>query len=56
VGAPEAVRPEIEALAGDYGAEEVLIVTIVHDHAARLRSYALIADAFRPAGGDPRRR
>ena len=33
-------------MAADYGAEELLVVTITHDHAARVRSYELIADAF----------
>ena len=52
VGAPEKVRAEIEALAFDYGAEEVIIVTITHDHAARRRSYELVAAQFdlAPAG------
>ena len=31
---------------GDYEAEEVLIVNILHDHAARRRSYELIAKEF----------
>jgi hypothetical protein len=33
----------------------VIVVTITHDHGARLRSYELIADAFKigpPADGD----
>jgi len=46
VGAPEAVRAGIEQVAADYGAEEVLVVTITHDHGARRRSYELIARAF----------
>src|SRR5580658_1111070 len=46
VGAPATVRAGIVALAEEYGAEEVLIVTITHDHAARRRSYELIAQAF----------
>ena len=29
-----------------YGADEVMIVTITYDHAARRRSYELIAEAF----------
>jgi hypothetical protein len=40
------VRAEIEAVAHGYGAEEVMIVTITHDHQARRRSYELIASAF----------
>lgn len=46
VGAPDTVRCGIEALAHEYGADEVMIVTITHDHAARRRSYELIAAAF----------
>jgi luciferase family oxidoreductase group 1 len=46
VGSPEKVRAEIEAVAVEYGAEEVIVVTITHDHQGRRRSYELIADAF----------
>jgi luciferase family oxidoreductase group 1 len=46
VGTPAAVREGIESAAREYGAEEVMIVTITHDHAARRRSYELIAEAF----------
>jgi luciferase family oxidoreductase group 1 len=45
-GAPERLRERIEAVAEEYGAGEVMIVTIVHEHAARRRSYELIARAF----------
>jgi luciferase family oxidoreductase group 1 len=47
VGTPEVVRQRIEDVAADYGAEEVIVLTITHDHAARRRSYELIAEAFR---------
>jgi luciferase family oxidoreductase group 1 len=46
LGAPATVRQGIEAVAREYGAQEVMIVTITHDHAARRRSYELIAEAF----------
>ncbi|MEJ7812914.1 MAG: LLM class flavin-dependent oxidoreductase [Gemmatimonadaceae bacterium] len=46
VGAPGVVRAGIEAAAGDYGADEVMVVTITHDHDARRRSYELIAEAL----------
>ncbi len=46
VGDPATVRSRIEETARAYGAEEVIVVTITHDHAARRRSYELIADAF----------
>ena len=50
VGSPETVRAGIEAAAAEYGADEVIVVTITHDHGARRRSYELIADAFGLAG------
>ena len=43
VGAPETVRAGLEAVAAEYGADELMIVTITHGHAARRRSYELIA-------------
>src|SRR5919201_1832376 len=46
IGAPDKVRAGIEEVARSYGAEEVMVVTITHDHAARRRSYELIAEAF----------
>ncbi len=46
VGTRERVRDEIEQLARDYGAGEVIVVTITHDHEARRRSYELVASAF----------
>ncbi|HXE64123.1 MAG TPA: LLM class flavin-dependent oxidoreductase [Bryobacteraceae bacterium] len=45
-GTADHVRENVEKLARDYDAEEVLIVNIVHDHQARRRSYELIASAF----------
>jgi luciferase family oxidoreductase group 1 len=45
VGSPEVVRAGLETVASEYGAEEVMVVTICHDHAARRRSYELIAQA-----------
>jgi hypothetical protein len=45
------VRSELEQVAHAYGADEVIVVTITHDHAARRRSYELIAEAFGLTGG-----
>jgi len=45
-GSPASIRTALEGVAVEYGAEEVLIVNITHDHAARLRSYELIAEEF----------
>jgi alkanesulfonate monooxygenase SsuD/methylene tetrahydromethanopterin reductase-like flavin-dependent oxidoreductase (luciferase family) len=46
VGTPEAVRAELEDVVVKYGADEVIAVNIVYDHAARRRSYELLAGAF----------
>jgi luciferase family oxidoreductase group 1 len=46
IGAPAAVKKGIEEVAALYGAEEVMIVTITHEHATRRRSYELIAETF----------
>jgi luciferase family oxidoreductase group 1 len=46
IGTKQTVRDGLEAIAREYGAEEVMIVTITHSHEARKRSYELVADAF----------
>jgi luciferase family oxidoreductase group 1 len=46
VGTPETVRAGLETVAAEYGAGEVLVVTITYDHTARRRSYELLAEAF----------
>ena len=46
LGTPDRVRAEIEQVAADYHAEEVIVVSITYDHGARRRSYELIAEAF----------
>jgi alkanesulfonate monooxygenase SsuD/methylene tetrahydromethanopterin reductase-like flavin-dependent oxidoreductase (luciferase family) len=50
LGSPETVRAGLEELVSAYGAEEAIVVGITHDHAARRRSYELIAEAFGLAG------
>jgi luciferase family oxidoreductase group 1 len=50
-GSPTTVREGIEQVAADYGADEVAVVTITHDHAARRRSYELVAEVFVLPGG-----
>ena len=50
VGTPPKVRSMIEEVAADYGAEEVFVVNIMHEHAARKRSYELIAKVFDLSG------
>ena len=46
IGTPETVRAGIEEVASEYQADEVIAVTITHDHEARKRSYELLADAM----------
>ncbi len=53
IGSPATVRAGLEQLASEYGADEVIVVTITHDHAARRRSYALLSEVMdlRPGYG-----
>ena len=46
VGAPARVRGELEQMAEALEIDEIMAVTITHDHAARVRSYELLAEAF----------
>lgn len=46
VGGPATVRERLETIADEYGADEIMIVTITHDHEDRRRSYELIAHEF----------
>jgi luciferase family oxidoreductase group 1 len=46
IGSPRTVRAGLEQVAAEYRAEELVVVTITYEHAARLRSYQLIAEAF----------
>jgi len=45
-GAPATVRTRLEALAHEYGADEVMVLTIAPDYALRQRSYELLAEVF----------
>jgi luciferase family oxidoreductase group 1 len=58
LGSPATVRAGIEAAAREYEADEMMVVTITYEHAARRRSYELIAEEFglvasAAAGADP---
>jgi len=46
VGAPDELRDKLIDMASQLHVEELMIVTIVHDHRARMRSYELLAKAF----------
>ena len=46
VGTPESLRERLSALAASTKADEVMITTMVYNHAARKHSYELMAQAF----------
>ena len=46
VGTAERVRDQLIDMASVLHADELMIVTVVHDHRARMRSYELLAQAF----------
>ena len=46
VGSPENVREELPELLAAYGADELIAVNIMYEHATRLRSYELLARAL----------
>jgi alkanesulfonate monooxygenase SsuD/methylene tetrahydromethanopterin reductase-like flavin-dependent oxidoreductase (luciferase family) len=45
IGSVETVRAGIDALVEETGADELIVVSDVYDHATRLRSFELIAEA-----------
>jgi luciferase family oxidoreductase group 1 len=46
VGTPRRVQAQLESLASQLGADELIVTSHIHDHAARVHSYALLAEAF----------
>jgi luciferase family oxidoreductase group 1 len=42
-GSPAKVKRELDAIVARTGAQELIVATAIHDHAARLRSYELLA-------------
>ncbi|WP_312871753.1 LLM class flavin-dependent oxidoreductase [Amycolatopsis acididurans] len=44
IGSPETVRKGMEKLLADTGADELMITTMVHGQADRVRSYEIVAD------------
>jgi luciferase family oxidoreductase group 1 len=53
VGAPGDVRDRLARIAAALAVDELMILTIVHDHRARVRSYELLAEAFQLAPRAP---
>lgn len=52
VGGPETALRKLRTLQQVTGADELLITTITHDHADRVRSYELLAKAWETAAGN----
>ncbi|UUZ81008.1 LLM class flavin-dependent oxidoreductase [Paenibacillus sp. P26] len=46
VGGPDKVKAAMLGFAESYGTEELIVMTIAHEFAARLRSYELLAEIF----------
>ncbi len=45
IGTPDMVREGVDALVAETGADELIVVSDIYDHQARLRSFELIAEA-----------
>jgi len=46
LGSAATVKAGVEQVAAEYEADEVMLVTITFDHALRMRSYEMVAEAF----------
>jgi luciferase family oxidoreductase group 1 len=54
VGSPATVRAGLEAVAEEYGTDELMLLTITYEHEARRRSYELIAEVMQQRSPDAR--
>ncbi len=45
-GSPGRVAEQLQGMVDGFGAEELMVVTICHDHEARVHSYELLAAEF----------
>jgi luciferase family oxidoreductase group 1 len=46
VGDPATVRSQLDRLVENTEADEIMVVTLIHNHAARVRSYELLAEEY----------
>ena len=46
IGSPETLRRQLTVMADPWHLDEIMVVTIMHDHHARMRSHELLAGAF----------
>ena len=51
VGSPETVAGHLERLQEATGADELIVTTITHGHADRVRSFSLLAQEWMVRGG-----
>lgn len=51
IGSPSKVKAGIEAFVERTGADELMITSQIYDHAARLRSFEIVADCFKGGTG-----
>ena len=54
-GSPATVRSALRDVAAAYGTDELLVVSVTHEHETRVRSHELIAEAFALAGAAAQR-
>lgn len=47
IGSPATVRRDLQAFADRTGADEIIVASMIYDHAARLRSYEIAAEVSR---------
>ena len=50
VGSPETVRHGLESFVEETSADELIVASAIYDHAARLRSYEILADVRKALG------
>jgi luciferase family oxidoreductase group 1 len=50
VGSPDTVRDGVRRLVEETGADELIVAAAIHNHAARLRSYEILAEAVTTTG------
>jgi len=51
VGAPETIRRGLESFVERLRPDELIVVSHIYDHAARLRSYEIVADVCKSTAG-----
>ena len=50
VGSAETIRTGLERFLAQTGADELIVATAIYDHAARLRSYEILAEVCKVLG------